>query len=246
MAKYSFNQNPKDVVFASMSGIEASFKDLSAVCDSIRYKNVDKALDSLDAVANGEMPILYRKYNTHMGSRHQLHGKKGRFPEKCAALVRKVLVNAKANAGNKGMAAEDLYVVHASANKTIIIPRFPSKGIISISHGYGYSATRHSDMELARIEIGVGSAAIQGLSKNISNRISASRKREARMKPKEAAKKVQPKAYKKPKSVAKESKPAPQPAEKQVKDNADKMKKDESAEQRNAAPNVQKDENAGA
>ena len=36
------------------------------------------------------------------GIRHELGGKKGRWPKKCAGLVRKVLVNAVANARNMG------------------------------------------------------------------------------------------------------------------------------------------------
>ncbi len=203
--RYSFNQKAKDVVFASMSDINASSKDLAAVCDAIRYKSVSNALDVLESVANGDIPILYRRHNTHMGSRHELHGKKGRYPQKCADLVRKVLVNARANASNKGIIGVDLYVVHASANKTVIVPRFPSKGIISIGHGYGYGATRHSDLELARVEIGVGSADTQGLSKNIAAAINASSIREARLKPKAAPKKPQAKQPKvKPAKEAKQ------------------------------------------
>ncbi len=191
--RYSFNQKAKDVVFARMSDINASSKDLGAVCDAIRYKSVQSALDLLESVANGEVPILYRNHNTHMGSRHELHGRKGRYPQKCAELVRKVLVNARANASNKGVMDDDLYVIHAAANKTVIVPRYPSKGIISIGHGYGYGATRHSDLELARVEIGVGNAEIEGLSKNIAASIKASKARDARSKPKASPKKAQPK-----------------------------------------------------
>jgi hypothetical protein len=50
-----------------------------------------------------------------------------------------------------------MYVVHATANKTQIIPRSPSKGIRSSKDGgYGYGAARRSNLELAKIEIAVG------------------------------------------------------------------------------------------
>jgi ribosomal protein uL22 len=216
LVRYSFNQKAKDVVFASMSDINASSKDLGAVCDAIRYKSVQSALDMLESVANGDTPILYRKHNTHMGSRHELHGNKGRYPKKCASFVRKVLVNAKANASSKGLVSDDLYVVHAAANKTVIIPRYPSKGIISIGHGYGYGATRHSDLELARIEIAVAGPDTQGLSKNVYACVNASKARASRAKPKATtpAKKAQAK-----KVPAKEAKAIPA-AEKPKKEDA--------------------------
>ena len=60
------------------------------------------ALTTLESVATGNVPILYRRHNAYMGSRHELGGQRGRYPKRCAALVKKVLVNAMANAENKG------------------------------------------------------------------------------------------------------------------------------------------------
>lgn len=154
--KYSYNQNREGVVFAGVNDINASFKDLCNVCDAVRHKQVPDALNILEAASKGTMALEFRRHNKYMGSRHELGGKKGRWPKKCAALVRKVLVNASANAKNKGEDPDPMYVVHAAANKTTIIPRRPPKGIRTVrTGGYGYSPTRRSDMELARIEIGI-------------------------------------------------------------------------------------------
>jgi large subunit ribosomal protein L22 len=154
--KYSYNLERKELVFAHAKDINASYKDLCVVCDAVRYHSIPQALKILDSVINDGRPIEFRRHNRYMGSRHELGGKKGRYPIKCAALVRKVVVNAAANAKNKGQDPEMLYVVHATANKTQIIPRSPSKGIRSISGGYGYGAARRSNLELAKIEIAVG------------------------------------------------------------------------------------------
>jgi hypothetical protein len=49
-----------------------------------------------------------------------------------------------------------MYVVHAAANKTQIIPRSPSKGVRAVrTGGYGYQSLRRSNIELAKIEIGL-------------------------------------------------------------------------------------------
>lgn len=156
---YSFNLERSDVVFASMKDINASYKDLCAVCDAIRYRTVGSAMSVLDEVSKGKMAIRYTRHNRYMGSRHELAGGTGRFPKKCAAIVRKVLVNASANAKNKGYEPDMMHVIHASANQTLIAPRAPSKGVRrSVSSGgYGYTTMRRSNLEFAGVEIGISS-----------------------------------------------------------------------------------------
>jgi ribosomal protein uL22 len=156
MIRYSYNKEREGVVFAGAKDLNASFKDLCAVCDSVRGKQVTAAITVLEQVEKGKLAILYRRHNRYMGDRHELGGKKGRWPKKCAGLVRKVLVNAVANARNMGEDPEAMSVIHAAANKTTIIPRRPPKGIRGVrTGGYGYTPTRRSDLELARIEIGI-------------------------------------------------------------------------------------------
>ena len=82
--KYSYNLDRR-VVFAHTSDLNASFKDVCAVCDAVRYKRVPAAIRILEGVINEGRPIEYRRHNKYMGSRHELGGKKGRYPMKCAA-----------------------------------------------------------------------------------------------------------------------------------------------------------------
>jgi large subunit ribosomal protein L22 len=158
MASYSFNLDKSDVVFASASDLNASFKDLCAVCDAIRYRSYDEAMRILDSTASGATPIKYNRWNRYMGSRHELGGKTGRYPKKCAAIVRKVMANAYANAKNKGYEPSLMHVVHASANKTLTAPRSPPKGARAVTvGGYGYTSMRKSNLEFSRVEIGLSS-----------------------------------------------------------------------------------------
>jgi ribosomal protein uL22 len=167
MMAYSFNADRSGVVFASMSDINASFKDLCAVCDAIRYRRVDSAMRILDEVAHGDMPIVYRRHNRYMGARHELKGGTGRYPMKCAGIVRKVLANASANAKNTGYDPESMHVIHACANKTLIAPRSPPKGARSVVvGGYGYTSMRRSNLEFARVEIGLSDKPEGKLSKD--------------------------------------------------------------------------------
>lgn len=189
--KYSYNLETKGVVFASASDLNASFKDLCAVCDAVRYLPVQYALEVLDGVINEHRPIEYRRHNKYMGSRHELHGKKGRYPIKCAKMVRNVIVNASANAVNKGENPDYMYVVHASANKTNEVLRSPPKGVrVVTAGGYGYQTIRRSNIAFAKIEIGIAAKDIDGLSARMKRVLAVTSKFEKDIeKPKGKAKK---------------------------------------------------------
>ncbi len=126
---------------ARLEGVDASFKDLCAVCDNIRNMLVDEAFALLELAAEGKFPIYYRRHNKKLGHRRELGGKKGRYPRKAAKIVMKVLKAAVASAQQKGVKGE-LFVLHAAANKKGIFPRLQPKG----------RRIRH-DYELARVEI---------------------------------------------------------------------------------------------
>jgi large subunit ribosomal protein L22 len=166
--KYSINIDRKDLVLAQKYEINASYKQLGAVCDSIRYMRVDSAMSILDDVAELKRPVLFRKHNKAMGSRHELKGKKGRYPQKAAKEVKKVLINAIANANVKGLDGEHMFIAHACANKTHIARRYPSKGGLSWGRGmYGSSAIMHSDLEYTKIEVALATGEEENLSKKM-------------------------------------------------------------------------------
>lgn len=230
--RYSYNQDRTGVVFANAKDLNASYKDLGAVCDAIRYKSINAALAALDRVIEDNKPILYRKHNINMGARHELGGRKGRTPIKCARLVRNVLVNAAANATNKELNPDAMYVVHASANKTLIARRFPSKGSLYVTGGpSGQVPARHSDLEFSRVEIGVAMLDERRLSKNIVSRVkgelkhaqsqpSKPDKKDTKKGKKEEKKEKKPlvKIQKKEEAKAEEAVPKKEASEKEAKD----------------------------
>jgi large subunit ribosomal protein L22 len=165
---YSFNLSG-DFIKAQGKDINASYKDLAIVCSAVRYMKAANALDLIDSVVAMQRPIPFNRYNKYMGSRHELGGRKGAYPVKAAKEVRKVIVNALANAENKGVEApEELLIIHASANKTETMRRQPSKGSLAWGRGmYGRAALMHSDIEFARVEIVLGKETEPKLSDNM-------------------------------------------------------------------------------
>jgi large subunit ribosomal protein L22 len=212
MSGYSFNQNRQEVAFAKLSDVNASFKDLCAVCDAIRYKNTEDAMRILDKVINMEMPIIFRRNNKYMGARHELGGKKGKWPRRCAAIVKKLLKTALASAKSKGMTS-DLYVVHASANKTLIARRIAPKGALMFGIGmYGPGSTRYSDLEFSKIELGVASDRSK-LSKRIKRATAANAKTMKKAKAASAPSKSLPAVEVKEKAATPAVEPSPKSAE---------------------------------
>ncbi len=187
MMKYSFDA-PKDaresgeLAVAQRYNLNVSYKDLGAVCDAVRYLKASTALGLLERVIRMEAAIEFRRHNKHMGSRHELGGRKGKYPIKASKEVKLTILNAMANAGNNGnLDAEKMYIIHASSNKTQIQRRSPSKGSIAWGRGmYGRSAINHSDIEFAKIEIGIADQDYKGLTPKMKHFIGIKNKRTAK------------------------------------------------------------------
>jgi large subunit ribosomal protein L22 len=197
--KYSIRVPDEDrksgeVALAQKYDINVSYKDLGAICETVRYMQATAALELLGKVMEMEMPIEFRRHNKHMGSRHELGGKKGKYPIKASNEVRVTILNAMANAGNNGnLDAEKMYIIHATSNKTRIERRSPSKGSIAWGRGmYGRSAINHSDIEYAKIEIGIANGDYKGLTPKMKYFIGVknkSRKQKAGSTPKKTERK---------------------------------------------------------
>ncbi|MDE1768621.1 MAG: 50S ribosomal protein L22 [Candidatus Micrarchaeota archaeon] len=182
---YSFNIKGDNFVKAGSYDVNASYKKLGAICDAIRYQKAEAALVILDKVISMEMPVAFRRHNKHMGARHELGGIKGAYPVKAAKEVKKTLVNAIANANNKGLSGNDMFIVGVSANKTHIERRYPSKGSIAWGRGmYGRSAINHSDIEFARIEIVLSDQDTKQLTHNMKYFIKRNSKNAKKLQPK--------------------------------------------------------------
>ncbi len=138
---YSIDFEKEECASARLEGSDVSYKDLSQVCGRIRKKTITWSLEFLKDVAAGSIPVLYKSHNKRLGHRHELGGKKGRYPKKAARIVLEVLRSAISNAIIKGL-GDELYICHCSANKKASYPRLASKG-----------RRARADYELSRIEI---------------------------------------------------------------------------------------------
>jgi len=111
---------------ARIEGVNASYKQLSAVCDNVKGMEIEDALNFLESAAIGQQVVRFRKHNKRMAHRKELGGQKGRWPKKASKIVLQVLKNAKANADTKGLL--NPFVSHIAANKQKKYPRVAPRG----------------------------------------------------------------------------------------------------------------------
>jgi large subunit ribosomal protein L22 len=141
MKGYSLQSIPENCARARLEGVNASYKELAEVCGRIRNKKTDWAVEFLQQVSEGGIPVLFKRHNRNMGHRHEVGGRKGRYPKKAAHYVLKTLKSAIANGKTLGL-GESYTILTALANKKDVYPRLAPKGRQSRSY-----------LETARIEI---------------------------------------------------------------------------------------------
>ncbi len=118
-------ENPR-TARARLTGINASFKDLSEVCRNVRGKPTDWALEFLEDAKEGKKAIYFVRHCKGKGHRRELGGKKGGWPVKSIKYVLEVLQSAAANANRLNLG--ETRVAHIIANKQETFPRMSPKG----------------------------------------------------------------------------------------------------------------------
>jgi large subunit ribosomal protein L22 len=96
-------------------------KHAMEVCRAIRGMRLSAAKEYLEAVQKKKKAVPFVHHRKKLAHRRGAGGS-GQYPVKAAREILKVLKNAEANATYKGLDAEKLRVVHASAYKGITIP----------------------------------------------------------------------------------------------------------------------------
>ena len=151
---YSFDTKSVKLGLAQAHDVNASYKDLTQVCGAIKRQPLAKAKKILEDAIEGIKAIPYHKFNTGMGHRSNLGGKKGRYPKKECKIVLGLLQNAEANAGQKGLEKEKLFVSHAAAFKQNTFKRYRKFWVGGQTLGYGKQAI-WANYQTARVELAV-------------------------------------------------------------------------------------------
>ncbi|WP_456422001.1 50S ribosomal protein L22 [Thermococcus sp.] len=115
---YSFqNFDPDRMARASGRDLRISPKHSVELLREIRGMMLNDALRYLDDVINLRRPVPMKRYNDSQGHKPGKGFGPGRYPVKVAKAVKKILLNVKNNAEQKGLDVDRLKIIHAAAHR---------------------------------------------------------------------------------------------------------------------------------
>ncbi|UCC93886.1 MAG: 50S ribosomal protein L22 [Thermoplasmata archaeon] len=115
MVGYTVDIDPETSARAIGRELPISPKHSIVICRHIKGWPLERAKDFLADVIAKKAPVPDTRY----GSSGHRRGKvgPGRFPEKAARQILKVLEGAEANAEYKGLVVDDMYIAHSAASR---------------------------------------------------------------------------------------------------------------------------------
>ncbi|MCW4014638.1 MAG: 50S ribosomal protein L22 [Candidatus Bathyarchaeota archaeon] len=124
--KYSVQGlDPDKTAIASGRDLRIKPKTAREICNHIKGMKLEQAKTFLNDVIDKKQAVPYYRYRGKVGHRKQLEGHDaGRFPEKAAGEILKILDSVEANAEFKGLYADRLKIVHMAAHRGRVIRKF--------------------------------------------------------------------------------------------------------------------------
>ena len=117
--------DPDRTVKCSGRDLRISPKASVEVCRTIRGMKLPDAKRLLERVVEMKQAIAYRRYHKEVPHRRQLNESfyAGRFPQKTAGKVYKLLEELEANAEYRNLNTDRLKIIHAAAQRARKVPR---------------------------------------------------------------------------------------------------------------------------
>jgi len=124
--KYSVQGlDPDRTAIASGRDLRISPKASREICHYIKGMRLDKAKEALQEVIELKRPIPYRRHKKKVAHRKGVEGfDAGRFPQKAAGAVLKLLDSVEANAEFKGLYTDRLKIIHIAAHRARVIRNY--------------------------------------------------------------------------------------------------------------------------
>ena len=121
MARTDYSQKVKGdtIAKAKANELNMSPKHSIEIATFIRHQRVNDAIAYLNEVVNLKKAIPFRRFNRNVAHKRGLPGNwdAGRYPVKASKAYIRVLESVKKNAEYLGLDAENLEIIHASANR---------------------------------------------------------------------------------------------------------------------------------
>jgi large subunit ribosomal protein L22 len=124
--KYSVQGlDPDKTAIASGRDLRIKPKISREICNTLKGMKLDDAKTFLNDVIDKKRAVPYYRYRGKTPHRKGLNGHDaGRYPEKAAGEILKILDSVEANAEFKGLYADRLRIVHMAAHRARVIRKF--------------------------------------------------------------------------------------------------------------------------
>ena len=116
----------KEIAKASATSLPISTKKSIEVCNFLRNKRLEKAKAILERVIEKKEAIPFKRFGSDTGHKKGVIGS-GRYPQKTAKEILKLLNSVEANAQFKGLNTDDLKIIQLIANRASAPWRFGRK-----------------------------------------------------------------------------------------------------------------------
>lgn len=124
---YSIKVEGEKYAKAFGKNLPISIKDAVNLCRSLKGMKLDDAKDYLEDVMNKRKAVPYFRYLDSISHRRGIGP--GKYPVKEAKYILKVLENAEANAENKDLDTDNLYIMHIAAHKGEVYKRYTPRAM---------------------------------------------------------------------------------------------------------------------
>jgi large subunit ribosomal protein L22 len=125
--KYSITPGEKTVK-AMGRDMNVSFKDMIMIAEAIRGKNLEKAIQHMEAVIAMKRTVPFKRFNKGIGHRKGDQLKTSKYPQKAAKYALAILKNLLTNAEFKGYDPAKVKIIHSQALLGVCRPRRKPKG----------------------------------------------------------------------------------------------------------------------
>ncbi len=145
MAKVRYAYEPEDATRAAKAmgyEMDISFKHAVELCSMIKGMKIDQAIRFLEEVVEMKRVVPFKRYHKKVPHKRGLEKwYAGRYPQKAARYILKVLKNLDANAEYKGIEKERLVITHAQAKKGRVLKRYMPRAFGRATPRFKYLTT---------------------------------------------------------------------------------------------------------
>lgn len=134
---YTMDPDPETTAKAYGKEFQISSKTSIEICNYLRGRKVDTALNILEDVIEGDRAIPYRKHNKQVS--HNKGVGPGGYPKKASKKIRDLIEEARSNAENKGLDSDNMKILGLVAHKGS-----PIEGHRSRAYGRSTPHNRHT------------------------------------------------------------------------------------------------------